>query len=145
MGLRGRNARPLPAPPKRKRKPAWTRKGLTRAGAVISFIESRKITSGVHAGRKFKVRPWQRKIIEAIYATDADGKCKVRQALVAIPRKNGKTQLAAALALCHLCGPEAISRGQVYSAAADRNQAALIMREMVALVMSNEHSTLPRA
>jgi phage terminase large subunit-like protein len=63
----------------------------------------------------------------------------VRQALVAIPRKNGKSQLAAALALAHLCGPEAVSRGQVYSAAADRNQAAIIMREMVALIMGNEH------
>jgi phage terminase large subunit-like protein len=49
-------------------------------------------------------------------------------------RKNGKTQLAAGLALCHLCGPEAESRGEVYSCANDRAQAARIFDEMVALL-----------
>jgi phage terminase large subunit-like protein len=62
----------------------------------------------------------------------------IRQALITVPRKNGKTQLAAAFALCHLAGPEARERGQILLAAADRNQAALIMREMIALIRANE-------
>ncbi|WP_242482719.1 terminase large subunit domain-containing protein, partial [Thiocystis violacea] len=49
-----------------------------------------------------------------------------------------KTQLAAALALCHLCGPEAEARGQVYSAAADRNQAGIIFQEMKAFILDDE-------
>lgn len=139
MGLRGPGAKPVKKKaedgekPKRRRL-KWRKRGLTRAERVIAFIESLSITSGAHAGRPFKLRDWQRAIIEAVYSTDDDGVRQVRQALLAIPRKNGKTQLAAALALCHLAGPEAESRGQVYSAAADRDQAALLFKEMVALI-----------
>lgn len=138
MGLRGPNAWPIGKPkdaPKRKR--AWERAGLTRAQRVVKFIESLKITSGSHAGRKFKLRPWQRKIVEAIYATNAAGRRVVRQALITVPRKNGKTQLAAALAFCELAGPEARPRGQCYSAGSDRKQAALIYTEMLAMIRAD--------
>ena len=77
-------------------------------------------------------------IIKPLYATDDQGRRIKRQALVTIPRKNGKTQLAAALALCHLVGPEAEPRGQVFSAASDRTQAALIMKEIVAFVRADK-------
>lgn len=92
----------------------------------------------MHAGKPFKIRDWQWGIIEALYATDDSGRRRKRKALITIPRKNGKTQLAAALALCHLVGPEAEQRGQVYSAAADRKQAALILKELVAFVRADE-------
>jgi phage terminase large subunit-like protein len=49
-------------------------------------------------------------------------------------RKNGKSQLAAALALCHLCGPESENRGEVYSCANDVFQSGRIFDEMVALI-----------
>jgi phage terminase large subunit-like protein len=49
-------------------------------------------------------------------------------------RKNGKTQLAAALALCHISGPEAEERGEVYSCANDRFQASKVFSEMAAMV-----------
>ena len=42
--------------------------------------------------------------------------------------------LAAMLALCHLAGPEAESRGEVYSAANDRFQAGRIFAEMAAII-----------
>jgi phage terminase large subunit-like protein len=142
MGLRGPNARPVRKPDDagvkpRRRRASWRKSGLTRAERVVKFIEGLMITSGRHAGRKFKLRPWQRAIIEAIYSTDATGRRLVRQALITVPRKNGKTQLAAALALCHLAGPEAQPRGQTYSAASDRKQAALIYTEMLAMVRVN--------
>ncbi|MEX2612494.1 MAG: terminase TerL endonuclease subunit, partial [Gaiellaceae bacterium] len=106
----------------------------SRFERVVNFIESLPITSGVLAGTTFKLRPWQLDILRAIYRTDARGLRVVRQALITMPRKQGKTQLAAALALAHLCGPEAEPRGQVYSAASDRNQAALIYAEMKAII-----------
>jgi len=87
----------------------------------------------VLAGSKLKVRPWQRKIIKGIYKTKHDKRI-VRQALITMPRKNGKTGLVAALALAHLCGPETEQRGQIYSAAADRSQAELIYNEMKAII-----------
>ena len=140
MGLRGPGAKPVTVEPKKRRtKKIWERKTLTRAGRVIAFIESLRITSGIFAGKPFKLRDWQReRIINPIYATE-NNKRIVRQALVTLPRKNGKTQLVAALALCHLCGPESEQRGQVFSAAADRDQAALIYNEMVAFIEDSEY------
>lgn len=139
MGLRGIGAQPIerkkrgrPAKPK-----AWERPELSRAERVRAFIETLSITSGMHAGKSFVIRDWQWQIIEAIYATDDAGRRRKRKVLLTVPRKNGKTQLAAALALCHLVGPEAEQRGQVYSAAADRKQAALILKELVAFVRAD--------
>jgi phage terminase large subunit-like protein len=134
MGLRGPGAKPVERP-----KPGITAKlkrgkKLSRVGRVIQFSESLPVTSGLLAGTKFRVRPWQREILQGIYRTDRKGRRIVRQALITTPRKNGKTGLASALALVHLCGPEAEIRGQVYSAAVDRHQAALIYEEMKAIV-----------
>jgi len=143
MGLRGPGARPLRrAEPERKkakrRRPPWLKPGLSRADRVIAFCETLKITSGMHAGRTLKLRPWQRDIVRAIYRTDDDGHRVVRTALLTFPRKQGKSALAAALALTHLVGPEAESRGQVVSAAADRNQAAIVFKELVAMILADD-------
>lgn len=114
--------------------PVWEAEGLTRAERVIAFCETLEVTAGLLAGEPFKVRPWQREIIEAIYREDDNGNRPVRTAVLSFGRKNGKTGLAAALALCHLAGPEAETRGEVFSAANDRNQAAKLFKEMVAMV-----------
>jgi phage terminase large subunit-like protein len=58
--------------------------------------------------------------------------------MLSMGRKNGKTGLAAALALAHLCGPEAIISGQVLSGAADRNQASIIFQAMQKMALLNE-------
>ena len=110
MGARGPGAKPtkkttLPAAGKDKRKPRWQHKGLSRAERVIRFVQTLQITSGPFAGQRLKLRPWQRDIVGALYATDAGGRRIVRTGLVTMPRKNGKTQLSAALALAHLVGP----------------------------------------
>jgi phage terminase large subunit-like protein len=140
MGLRGLGAKPVePAKPKtrRRKRPDWNRKGLTRAQRVILFIEGLTVTSGMHAGKKFRVREWQRKIIRDLYRTDDAGVRVVRSGLITLGRKNGKTALAAALALAHLVGPESEPRGCILSAAADRNQAALVFRELEAFVIAD--------
>jgi phage terminase large subunit-like protein len=139
MGLRGPGAKPVAKRQQDKaarstKRPYWKRKGLSRAERVIHFVQSLPITSGVHAGRRMKLRPWQRDIVEALYATDDTGKRFVRTGLITLPRKNGKTQISAALALAHLAGPEVESRGQIYSAAADKEQAAILFREMKAII-----------
>lgn len=142
MGMRGPGAKAkgwskLP-PFRRARKPSWNREGLSRADRVIRFVQSLKITAGKGAGRKFRLREWQRRIIRGIYGpSDERGRRRIRQALITMPRKNGKTELAAALALCHLVGPEAEPRGQVYSAASDRDQAAIIFAELEAFISAD--------
>jgi len=101
---------------------------------VIAFAEALPITSGIHAGQKIRLRDWQKAFIHAVYGPQDAGRRVVRTALLSLPRKNGKSQLAAILALAHLCGPCAESRGQVFSAASDRNQSSIIFREMVAII-----------
>ena len=141
MGLRGKGATPLS---KRALAPSrnnpWDAQRLSRAERVIAFCEDLTVTSGTAAYTKLRLRPWQRKFIEAVYAENEQGIRSVRTAVLSMGRKNGKSQLAAALALCHLCGPEAESRGEVYSCANDRFQAAKIFAEMVAMI--NNHPWL---
>jgi phage terminase large subunit-like protein len=111
---------------------------MARSDRVIAFIENLKITSGAHAGRPFILRDWQKDIIRGIYdPADDTGRRAVRTALLTMGRKNGKTALAAALVLVHLIGPEREPRGQIYSAAADRKQAALIYEEVAAMVRAD--------
>lgn len=117
--------------------PAWTAPDLTRSERVIAFCEGLRITSGGNAGRLMVLRPWQREFIERLYAVNDDGLRLVRTAILSMGRKNGKTQLAAMLALAHLLGPEAESRGEVYSCANDRFQASKIFAEMVALIQGD--------
>jgi phage terminase large subunit-like protein len=81
-----------------------------------------------------RLRPWQRRFIKAVYATDKAGNRRVRTAVLSVARKNGKTQLAAALCLCALSGPESEPRGECYSVACTRFQASRVFAEMVAII-----------
>lgn len=136
MGLRGPRANssrvPKSAP---KKKPRG--KILSRQDAVIKFIESLRVTSGTLAGMPFTLRPWQREIIRAWYATKESGERIVRTGLLSVGRKNGKSALCAALALCHLVGPEQERRGQIVVGATDRDQSGLIFDELVAFIEDN--------
>lgn len=98
-----------------------------RADRVCRFIEALTIPSGVGAGGPFVLRPWQRRFIRAVYAMDGNRR-KVRRAILSIARKNGKTALIAALVLAHLCGPECVMNGEIYSAANDREQAGQVFK-----------------
>src|SRR5215207_1783230 len=113
---------------------SWELPGLSRADRVIAFVESLPVTAGPLAGTLFKLRPWQKKFIKAVYKTDTSGRRVVRTAVLSVGRGNGKTTLAAALGLCHIAGPEAEPRGEVYSAANDRWQASRIHSEMAAII-----------
>lgn len=61
----------------------------------------------------------------------------VRRAILSIARKNGKTALIAGLMLCHLVGPEAIPNGEIYSAANDREQAAVVYKMAAQIVRAD--------
>jgi phage terminase large subunit-like protein len=142
MGIRGIGAKPIKRPVHASSEAhqvgtgphPWDAPGLSRAARVIRFVESLPCSAGPLAGTLFQLRPWQRKFIKAVYATDKHGKRIVRTAVLSVGRGNGKTTLAATLALAHIAGPEAESRGEVYSAANDRWQASRIFSEVVAMI-----------
>src|SRR6516165_4473484 len=117
----------------------WDDPKLSRSGRVCAFLESLTISSGKLVGSKLKLRDFQRKFIEDTYRTVEDNRRPVRMAVLSVGRKNGKTQLAAGLALAHLVGPEVEPRGEVYSCANDRAQAGKIFSEMCALIKNHEY------
>jgi phage terminase large subunit-like protein len=136
MGLRGKGAKPITGKLSKKQ-PKWKKSGLSRAERVIIFIETElNFTAGRFAGKPVHLAEWQKKIIREIYREDS-GRRIVRTALLTMGRKNGKTALAAMLAAAGLLGPEAEARGEVYSAASDRNQAARTFRELEAMILAN--------
>ena len=92
----------------------------------VRLINQLTHTNGPSAGQPFRLRPWQEhKIVRPLFRIDpATGRRQHRTCLLMMPRKNGKTELAAALALDGLLFDGEMG-GQVYSAAADRDQASL--------------------
>ncbi len=90
----------------------------------MEFIELLKLT-GDFFGQPFHLLPWQRDVIEQVYGTvEADGRRQYQYAYLEIPKKNGKTELIASLAIDHCLndGPS----GQIYCCAAEREQASLV-------------------
>lgn len=84
--------------------------------------------SGIGKGKPFRLAKWQKEWIRDIYEPHRDGKRIVRRAILSMARKNGKTALIAAIALAHLVGPERELHGEIYSAANDRDQAAIVFK-----------------
>lgn len=94
----------------------------------------RHIKGKEHAGKPFELELWQRAIIANLFGWKRpDGTRRYREVLIYIPRKNGKTALAAGIALYLLfCDGE--PGAEIVCAAADREQAAIlfdISKEMV--------------
>lgn len=95
----------------------------TRAERNIKWIEEFcRVPEGRLVGKPVKLRKWQQNELRKIY----DNEKGTRRAIVSFGRKNGKTALAAFLCLLHLCGPEAKSNSQLFSAAQSRDQAAIL-------------------
>jgi phage terminase large subunit-like protein len=105
-----------------------------RVNNIIKFIEKLTVPSGKGEGRPFKLRPFQKKFIADVYGPVKADVRVVRRAILAMGRKNGKSVLIAALALTHIVGPEAVKNGEIYSAANDREQAALIFKYAAQIV-----------
>ena len=112
----------------------------TAAARAIRLINQLTHTKGPFAGQPFKLRPWQKRILTQLFKTRKDGLRQYRTCLLMLPRKNGKTELAAALAIYFLLFDGEIG-AEVYSAAADRDQAALVFH-VAAQMIRNEPELL---
>jgi phage terminase large subunit-like protein len=96
-----------------------------KADHAVNFINLLKHTKGKWAGQTFNLRPWQETFVRDLFGTvDRRGLRQYRTAYLEIPRKQGKTSLAAALAL-YLLAADNESGAEIYSAACDREQASL--------------------
>lgn len=119
-----------------KTSPAERRRG--DGPLAVEFVNGlcriTKDTVAGPVGDLIVLRPWQCELLGGLLARRGDGRYRHRQALVGMPRKNGKSALGSGLALFGLLfGPDG---GEVYSCAAEKEQARIVFgaaRRMVAL------------
>jgi phage terminase large subunit-like protein len=110
-----------------------------KAEHAIWFIENLcKHVEGEMAGKPFKLERWQKAFVGALFGWlryDEYERVVRRfsKVLLYIARKNGKTPLAAAICLYCLFFDGEIG-AQIYSAASDAEQAALLFRHAVGMV-----------
>ncbi len=105
-----------------------------RADFAVGFISMLKHTTGEWYGKPFQLMPWQEQIIRDIFGiVDADGNRQFRTAYVEVGKKNGKSELAAAVAL-YLLFADGEAGAEVYSCAADINQASIVFNTAKAMV-----------
>ena len=96
------------------------------ADYAVGFIECLCHTKGTWAGKPFELIDWQERIIRDIFGIlKPNGYRQFNTAYVEIPKKQGKSGLAAAVALLLCCG-DGEERAEVYGCAADRQQASIV-------------------
>jgi phage terminase large subunit-like protein len=120
--------------------PAWAVPSLSdssRGGDVTDFAASLlRASRGFKVGEPLEFTRWQSWLLDRLLETDpVTGLLRYRRAIIGLPRKNGKSLLGTALALEHLVYGAA--GGQIYSAAADRQQAKIVFGEARQQVLNN--------
>lgn len=107
------------------------------AERAVRFFENLRHTDGQFYNQPFTLLPWERQIIRDVYGTlREDGTRQYRYVYIEIPKKNGKSELAAGAALYHLFA-DGEMRGEIYGCAADKKQARIVYKvakDMINLV-----------
>jgi len=105
-----------------------------KADRAVKFFECLKHTKGQFSGQPFILLDWERQLIRDVYGTlKDDGTRQYKYVYVEIPKKNGKSELAAGAALYQLFA-DGEKNGEVYGCAADKEQASLVFDVAVDMV-----------
>jgi phage terminase large subunit-like protein len=108
-----------------------------KADRAVRFFEMLRHTDGKFYNQPFRLLDWERQIIRDVYGTlKADGTRQYKYVYVEIPKKNGKSELAAGAALYHLFA-DGEMKGEIYGCAVDKGQAGIVYevaRDMIDLV-----------
>jgi len=109
--------------------------GEQRVIEVIHFFEKHlRHTKGRWAGQPFKLLPWQLDLITKLFGKlKPDGTRQYNHVYCEIPKKNGKSELAAGIAL-YLLFADHEPGAEIYSAASDRDQAAIVFNVAAQMV-----------
>lgn len=104
------------------------------ADRAVLFINQLKHTKGIWHGKNFTLLPWQEKIVREIFGTlKPDGSRQYNTAYIEVPKKAGKSELAAAIALYLLCA-DGEQGAEVYGCAADKSQAGIVFNVALDMV-----------
>lgn len=92
---------------------------------------------GSLAGKPLHLEPWQRAIVGCVFGWKrADGTRRYREVFQFVPRKNGKSTMVGGLInYVGFCDGE--PGAQIYSAAAEKEQAALVYRQAKGMILNN--------
>lgn len=108
-----------------------------KADHAIGFINCLTHTKGRWAGSSFTHLPWQTEFHEKLFGTvKENGYRQYRFGYLEIPKKNGKSEDAAAIALEQLVA-DGEQGAEVYSAAGDKEQAGLVYHVAAQMVRNN--------
>jgi phage terminase large subunit-like protein len=105
------------------------------AQAYIDLIEIFPLTKGKDAGKPLKLEPWQQFIVWNVYGwyNVATGYRRFTKATISVPKKNGKTELIAAIANAHLILDNEYG-AEIYMAATARDQAKICFKAAKTMV-----------
>ena len=104
------------------------------AKRAVDFIQLLPQSIGEFAGQPLKLEGWQVFVISMIFGwKKLDGRRRFKTGYVEIPRKNGKTTLAAAVALYALIADKEAG-AQIYFAATKKDQAKICFTEAVNMI-----------
>ncbi len=132
-----------PSPRRHRLRLPGARDGYTfdakEADSRVKWIETYCThIEGQLAGKPFLLEPWQKAIVGALFGwKNADGWRRYRTLFLYVPRKNGKTPFAAAICLCVLFA-DGEAGAQIYGAAAESDQAALLYRQAQFMVQNSK-------
>ncbi|MEL6875473.1 MAG: terminase TerL endonuclease subunit [Pseudomonadota bacterium] len=102
--------------------------------AVDFFPQHLRLTKGEWAGKPFHLEPWEaEQIIKPAFGWKRkDGTRRYRRVIVWVPRKNGKTELAAGVSHLALIGDGELG-GEIYAIAKDKDQAEIVFNSATAM------------
>lgn len=104
---------------------------------IESFFQSHlRHSRGKWAGQAFNLAPWQTEMLRQLFLRKPDGNRKHKLAYIEIPRKNGKSTLAAGLAL-YMLTSDGEPGAHVYGCAADTDQARIVFSQAKEMISSS--------
>jgi len=124
----------------------WKRSGAhfdrAKADRAVEFIETCcRHVKGELAGQLFKLENWQAQVTRGIFGwLRPNGSRLYREVYIEIPRKNGKSSWGAALGL-YLLFADGEAGAEVYSVAADTDQAAIVFGIAKGMIEQDEDLT----
>lgn len=102
---------------------------------VIAWIETYCVhPEGDNYGEPLLLMEWQKEWIRDLFTCNAGGDLQYRWALLGLPKKNGKSTLAAALALYHVFGDPYVVSPWCVVGAASKEQASMVFDAAVEMV-----------
>ena len=109
-----------------------------RGQLALAFCSTLKATSGDFANKPLQLLPFQKKLLIDVFGNiDKNGKRIIREVFMLVGRKNGKSQVSAAIALYMLVMDDEYG-AEIYCAANTKEQALMVFNAACEMVRTNK-------